>query len=411
MEKQLRKTFVLVTMSLMCLVFSILFITNYLHMQYWYERDTLQFVRWITQSGILLNDDNSIPDEELIENAYDYDSVIALLVSNDGEILKKEYLAGSNKQVHLDSLLKKIIGQDQDEWKIGSYIYDIKQISNTQWLVVMVDIRDSSNTSLRIFSTVLMIGAGIIVLFLITIYLSRFIAKPAEAAMLREKQFISDASHELKTPLGAISINAQALRVINGENKHINNILSESERMKRLIEKLLTLSKLEENTVSEKTFFSISSSVEEMVLTYESVAYEKGIEYVYSIAENIGFYGVEDEIHQLMAILIDNAIRHTEAGNQITISLTEQSGRILITVENTGYGIASEDLPHIFDRFYKSDRSRSDDSFGLGLAIAKTITKRNGGMIDAQSITNYKTCFTVSFNSPASMRKRIGFPD
>ena len=395
MEKKLRNTFVFVTMSLMCLVFSIFFITNHYQTQYWYEKDTLQFVRWITQSGFLLKEDNSAMDKENIENTYEYNSVIALIVSDKGEILEKEYLAGSDNQVIPDRLLKEILEQGQDKWKSGSYIYDTRQLPDAQWLVVMVDIKDSRNMLLRIVSTVLMVATGIIVLLLITIYLSKFVTRPAETAMLREKQFISDAGHELKTPLGAISINAQALLTLNGDNKHLLNIISESERMSRLFERLLTLSKLEEKNITEKTAFSLSSCIEEMVLTYESVAYEKGIEYKYSIDKNISFYGAEDEIRQLMAILIDNAVKHTGNGNRIDITFSEQSGKNVITVENTGYGISQDDLPHIFDRFYQSDQSRADDSFGLGLAIAKAITERHGGKISAQSTINEKTCFTV----------------
>lgn len=179
--------------------------------------------------------------------------------------------------------------------------------------------------------------------------------------------------------------------------KHIRNIIFESERMSRLIERLLTLSRLDENAIIPQTAFSLSSCVEEMALTYESVAYDKGAAYSYDIAENISFYGNEDDIRQLMAILIDNAIKNTEPSGNISISLTENMGRITIKVENTGKGISAEDIPHIFERFYKSDSSRSECSFGLGLAIAKAVAERNSGSISVQSEVDGVTCFMVEF--------------
>lgn len=262
---------------------------------------------------------------------------------------------------------------------------------------MMIDTSDGTNTVVRILTSVVLVCVGVLILLLITVYLSRFVTKPAKAAMEREKQFISDASHELKTPLGAISINAQALKTKDRDNKHIRNILSESERMNRLIERLLILSKLDENADVQKNAFSLSSCTEEMALTYESVAYDKGIDYSYDIADSISFYANEDDIRQLIAILIDNAIKHTDERNSIKITLSENSGSIKLSVENTGSGISAEDIPHIFERFYKADSARSDNSFGLGLAIAKAVTERNGGTISVRSEAGIGTCFTVEF--------------
>ena len=135
---------------------------------------------------------------------------------------------------------------------------------------------------------------------------------------------LADTGSGDKTPLGAISINAQALAATVSDNRHIRNILVESERMSRLIERLLTLSKLDEKTDVPKTAFSLSSCAEEMALTYESVAYDKGISYNYEIAEQISLYGSEDDLRQLMAIFIDNAIKHTEPDGVIHISLSGQ---------------------------------------------------------------------------------------
>ena len=397
MEKELRNKFVIVTMSMMCLLFGLFYAVNYYYQKYWFEQDTLQLVRWLTQSDVLLSEDEANTGLDMIENTYEYDSIIAMIVSDGGEVVDKEYIIDPDREPVSNRIVQKIISQDDNKWKAGSYIYDTKQLPNGQKLIVMIDTWDGSNTVAKLISSFILVCIGILILLMITVYLSRFVTKPAKAAMLREKQFISDASHELKTPLGAISINAQALQTKDKDNKHIRNILSESDRMNRLIERLLILSKLDENAEVSKNAFSLSSCIEEMALTYESVAYDKNIEYSYNIAEGISFYANEDDIRQLIAILIDNAIKHTDSGNSINILLAEESGTIRFSVENTGEGILPDDIPHIFERFYKADTSRSDNSFGLGLAIAKAVTERNGGNISVQSKVGDKTCFTVEF--------------
>ncbi|MCR4759908.1 MAG: HAMP domain-containing histidine kinase [Oscillospiraceae bacterium] len=396
MEKELRNKFVAVTMCLMCLLFGLFYAVNYYYQKYWFEQDTLQMVQWLTQSDVLLNEKDSAVGIDIIENTSEYDSIIAMIVSGSGEIIETKYIIESDREPVPDRIIQKILSQRDGKWKAGSYIYDTKQLPGGQKLLVMIDTWDGTNKIAKIITSVILICIGVFILLMITVYLSRFVTKPAKAAMEREKQFISDASHELKTPLGAISINAQALKTQDQDNKHIGNIISESERMNRLIERLLVLSKLDENTEVQKTAVSLSSCIEEMALTYESVAYDKGIEYSYEIAENISFYANEDDIRQLTAILIDNAIKHTDSENKIFISLSEHSGAIRLLVENTGSGISSEDIPHIFERFYKADTARSDNSFGLGLAIAKAVTERNGGVISVQS-ENSVTCFTVEF--------------
>ena len=396
MEKEPRNKFVAVTMCLMCLLFGLFYAVNYYYQKYWFEQDTLQMVQWLTQSDVLLNENDSAVGIDIIENTSEYDSIIAMIVSGSGEILDTKYIIESDRDPVPDRIIQKMLSQRDNQWKAGSYIYDTRQLPGGQKLLVMIDTWDGTNKIAKIITSVILICVGVFILLMITVYLSRFVTKPAKAAMEREKQFISDASHELKTPLGAISINAQALKTQDQDNKHIGNIISESDRMNRLIERLLVLSKLDENTEVQKTAVSLSSCIEEMALTYESVAYDKGIEYSYEIAENISFYANEDDIRQLTAILIDNAIKHTDSENKIFISLSEHSGAIQLLVENTGSGISSEDIPHIFERFYKADTARSDNSFGLGLAIAKAVTERNGGVISVQS-ENSVTCFMVEF--------------
>lgn len=396
MEKELRKKFVIVTMSLMCLIFGIFFAASHFYYKYWYEMDTLDFVRWITESGVLLNEPSDSAGRDFIENNEEYTSINAYIFSENGDIRESIPLNSNCTEQISDAVLRKVF-QNKDGWKTGHYIYDIKEISESRYLVVLANMKTNDVNIVKTLSGIVLIVLGISALFMLTIYLSGFVTRPARLAMQREKQFVSDASHELKTPLGAISINAQAIKITDENSKHIRNIIGESQRMGRLIEKLLTLSKIEETPDIQKTAFSLSSCTEEMSLTYESVAYDKGILYEYDIAENISLFGNEDDIRQLLAILIDNAIKHTESGGEIRINLCEKNGCICLSVTNSGKGISQNDLSHIFERFYKSQNTDNTHSFGLGLAIAKAVTERNNGHIYAESVPDKSTCFRVEF--------------
>lgn len=397
MEKELRNKFVAVTMTLMCMIFVILFISSNFYFQYWYNQDAHFFVKWIAESDVLLSEPFDSAGRKFIENSEEYNSVTAFIVSEDKSVLERLYDSRYSNSKKAENMIGKIQLDRTEKWKTGSYVYSVKDIGNGQYLVVMINTRNEGNVLVRIATAMIVIAFAFFMLLAITVYLSGFVTQPAKSAMLREKQFISDASHELKTPLGAISINAQALESVSGENKHLKNIINESERMSRLIERLLILSKLEENPSVPVKAFSLSECAEEMALTYESVAYDKGIEYTYDIPEKITLCGTDDDIRQIAAVLIDNAVKNTKKGGWINISLSENNGVICFKVENSGQGISDKDMPHIFERFYKSDNNRNSNSFGLGLAIARAASERNNGKIYAYNSDKGTTCFCVEF--------------
>ena len=278
-----------------------------------------------------------------------------------------------------------------------SYVFTVKELGNGNKLIVLQDISVKNNSAARVLSTIALILFGIISLVLLTFFLSKFITEPARKALEREKQFVSDASHELKTPISVISINAQALNM-DSENIHLKNILSETDRMNSLIENLLTLSRYEEVPLRDKSDCLLSDIVKEISLTYESIAFEKEIGYQYDIEESITVRGDENELKQLAVILIDNAIKNTEPLGLVTIALSKKNNHCLFEVKNTGKGIAKKDIPHIFERFYTSSSSRNDNSFGLGLSIAKSIVERHNGTISVKSEIDEETTFTVILN-------------
>ena len=253
-----------------------------------------------------------------------------------------------------------------------------------------------SGRTLRIISVASSIFA-ILFFALLSYVLSGWMVKPVEEAFTKQKQFISDASHELKTPITVILSNSELLEDQIGENKQLSYIKKECDQMHYLVTSLLTLTRLEQTPYKdvERSDFSISDTVLERILPMESVAFEKGVMMDYeNVSPDLHFYGVKEQIGQVTAILIDNAITHTDKGGVITISLWKTPHHIHLTVANTGDEIPVQDRERLFERFYRADESRHRASghFGLGLSIAKTIVTNHKGKISvdcADGVTTF----------------------
>ena len=237
-----------------------------------------------------------------------------------------------------------------------------------------------------------------IIIFIITYLLTKWITAPVKKAFLKQKTFIADASHELKTPLSVIIASTDAY--FNDKNdKWIYNIKNESERMIKLVTELLDLAKTEKKQDIEMCEHNLSEIIESAVLTFESIFYEKKIKLKYKIEDNINLKCNEDLIMELMNILIDNAIKHSFEKGKIIINLYKKNKQIVLEVINKGIPIKKEDEEKIFERFYKADssRNRNSNNYGLGLAIAKNIVTKYKGKISAHSSNGYTT-FKVIWN-------------
>lgn len=394
MVKKLRYKFVIITMLLMASVFGILASVDFLYSLYWNNMETLQLLQWFAASDCLKEGKDNIEVSQ-----QDFGSPIYfVLLDSDGQVISTVNTSNNNHISAPDKLITAVREGSPEGWKWKSYIYTVREYEDNQMGIYYVNMLDDTQTFPRLLGEIFLIAVGFALLLKVSFYLSKYVVEPAKNALEREKQFITDASHELKTPVTAISINAQALRNELNDNKHLNYIISESARMDRLIHKLLTLSYLEEQGAKvTKELFSLSECCEEIVLTLESMAFEKKIQFEYDIEEEIDYMGNVDEIKQVITILLDNAIKHTPEKGKIKLNLCSKKGKPLLTVFNTGKGISPEDLPHIFERFYCTEKSRNEasENFGLGLAIAKTIVDTHKGKISATSELGCNVCFYV----------------
>ena len=251
------------------------------------------------------------------------------------------------------------------------------------------------------------IGVGALaLLFIISLILARIAMRPVEDAWSKQQRFIADASHELKTPLTVILadngiVASHPESTVAEQMQWVEGINEEATKMKGLVSDLLLLAQTEPGAIAEAEQASrveridLSSRVEESILEFEAVAFEGGVNIEGSIAEGIAIDGKPDDIARLIAILIDNACKY--ARSTISVGLRKEGSQAVLAVNNDGDPIAEEDLPHIFDRFYRADKARSDEKpgFGLGLSIAKNIAEGHGGDISVASSAAAGTTFTV----------------
>ena len=237
-----------------------------------------------------------------------------------------------------------------------------------------------------------------IVIFIITYFITKWIITPVKNTFERQKVFIADASHELKTPLSVMIASADAY-FNDGNEKWVKNMKNESERMIKLVTELLDLAKTEQEQEITMQENNLSDIIEGAILTFESLFYDNKIKLKYNITPDIKMNCNENLIVELISILIDNAIKHCSEKRKVFVNLLKNNKQIILEVKNTGLPIKKEDEEKIFERFYKVDtsRNRNANNYGLGLAIAKNIVERHNGEIKAHSSDGYTT-FKVTWN-------------
>lgn len=241
-------------------------------------------------------------------------------------------------------------------------------------------------------------------IFFISLALSGLAVKPVKEAWSKQKQFVADASHELKTPLTVILANNNIMisrknSKIEQEMQWLQSTEEEALHMKKLIDQMLFLAKSDaQNTKPELTNINASEIIEAAALNFEPIAFEKGVLVDCEIEPNVFINSNSTLLTQLSHILIDNAVKYSDNDGKVLIKLKKQNNKLVFSVNNRGNVISKEDLPHIFDRFYRAEKSRTTKGYGLGLSIAKNITSSIGGKISVESNTENGTTFKVEWN-------------
>ena len=238
-----------------------------------------------------------------------------------------------------------------------------------------------------------------LIMFVVTVICSGLVITPIKESFYRQKKFISNASHELKTPLAIISASADVLQKTD-DNKWVKNIQSQSKRLSSLVEDMLDIATMDEGSYTfKKQTFNLSEEILETVLPYESVAFENGKSLYFNIQPSIEVFGNAESIKKIVGILMDNAIKYSTLNGSIKVDLKKVDSKTTLTIFNDGSMVRNEQSMKIFERFYRIEDSRSRDSggSGLGLAIAEALCKANKWKISAHSEFNKSMTITIVF--------------
>lgn len=272
--------------------------------------------------------------------------------------------------------------------------------------IAFLDITASRQSLLELLVAFIGVGAFTLLAMLgISILFAKRAVAPIEQSYRKQKQFVQDASHELKTPLASIRANLEALQAnkqetIQSQEKWLDHISRETKRMGKLVTELLELARADQKEQAVKLEpICLSDLLERTLLSVETVLYEKGIALQQQIDADISANGNPDKAEQVIQILLDNACKYTNPGGTIEVCLHHQKKDAVLTVSNTGEGIAPEHIDKIFDRFYRVDSSRKHSgSYGLGLPIAKALVEQMGASLSVYSVPYQKTIFSIRWD-------------
>ena len=324
-----------------------------------------------------LREINEGRNDKYIEGIYN------IQVNNNKVLSKSEDISDEVKNYAIEASNRRL-----DEGYIGNYIYKIRKIGLNGKEITLIESEDTIKQLKITIIAAFVIGIlGLIIIYIIAKRISKTIVKPVEDSFEKQKQFVSDASHELKTPLAIIEANADVLQDKVGENKWITYIQKEVQSMDKLVNDLLVLARMENTNTSNNQKFDLSKEVQMAVSVFESMIYEKKIKLETNISEGLEFNGDKEDIKHIISIILDNAIKHTEENGKIIVNTSKEKSNIKIEIKNQGEPIPEEEREKIFERFYRVDkaRNRSEKRYGLGLSIAKGIVEKYNGIIFAIS--------------------------
>ena len=408
MIRKLRLKFVAVCMAMVTAVLAVVFMSVYFSVQRSAETLSRQVLQRVIQEA----------DQSHGEGIFRPD--ISITIGGDRVLLpyftvevwgNNAYVTGGtyaslDDTEALSYILQDCLSQPQQEGIVERYgLRYLRQDNGLYQNIAFVDMSMETTMLHRLMrSYFLIVLAALILLLGVSILLSRWATAPVEKAWRQQRQFLSDASHELKTPLTVILSNAELLEAAPMDQRPArwrDNILSEAKQMKVLVEQMLTLARADNNpmpSASAMEAVSLSDLATDCALAFEPVAFEAGKPLEYEIAPDLTVTGDRDKLRRLIPILLDNAIKYGADGGTIRLKLQKSDRHAQLVVSNPGEPIPQDKLPHLFERFYRADDSRGEKSgFGLGLSIAATVAQEHKASLRAESDwDSTRFLFTIS---------------
>ncbi len=390
MVKKAQREFILLTTAILFAVFAVIFCASYFVLKVDFNRTVSSdiddaFFTYDRTEGAIVKDDSFVA--KLLSSEPRDDGTYWIDARFDANALNEDFI---NRVVAFAE------EKNYDFGNYGEVYYKLIQ-SGDKTLVAGVIATELYATLRANLLTVFLILAIIYVVLFFCVYgLSFKIIRPVREMLMRERQFISNASHELKTPISVISANADVLKSID-DNKWIENIRSQTVRMESLVTDLLTLAKLDEGAFKlEKTKFNLSDAVLSAALPFDAVAFENGKRLVFDVPENVYAEGDAQSVKKILDVLMDNAVKYSSKNSEITVSL-KNDGKPTLSVFNYGSDVPENEADKMFDRFYRADNSRAriTGGSGLGLAIAKNIAAANKWKLYSKSVYGVSMTITL----------------
>ena len=302
---------------------------------------------------------------------------------------------------YLQQIVNLALSSDQESGKLQEYdLRYLRAVSPMGLSIVFADTATEEATlKSLVYSNVCIFFAAMIIFLGVSILLSRWAIKPVAKAWDQQRQFVADASHELKTPLAVIMSNAELLQNAETQEqekqKFSDNILSTTYQMRALVENMLEMARVDNGTVKLRfDSLDLSQLVNDAVLSFQLLYEEKNMGLRSAISEEICVYGSEQHLYQVLDVLLDNARKYATPNGMVSVDLVNTGRSCLLSVASPGEPISKEDLRNIFKRFYRADKARAmNGSYGLGLPIAEAIVHAHKGKIWAESENGYNTFY------------------
>ncbi len=313
----------------------------------------------------------------------------SILLDENGEIIHTDF----DRIAAVDSsdagdYASQAIAQNKKEGFLGSYRYMVTSKNNTTMLLFLDCSRSLETCRSFLITSILIALTGLLAVFLLVFFFSKRIIRPFAENYEKQKRFITDAGHEIKTPLTIIDADASVLEMETGENEWLADIQKQTVRLRDLTNDLIFLARMEESQASVPMVeFPISEAAEDVVSSFRGAALARNLQFKCDIQPMITCTGDSKSIRRLFSILLDNALKYTNEGGLISFTLKQRGKGAEITVFNTCESIDPDQLPHLFERFYRTDKSRSSKTggHGIGLSIAQAIVQNHKGKIQAST--------------------------
>ena len=388
MIKKLRIKFILVIMSIvMVLLGCILGVVIHFTGQSM-EMQSISMMRTIATSPFQQGIPGKTMDDEVRLPFF------TVQISSRGELIAAAggYFDLSDRE-YLQEIINEALRSDRETGELEAH--DLRYLKSTSpmgFTIVFSDTTTESSTMKHLVYSCLAIFLVAMVIFLgISILLSHWVIKPVAKAWDQQRQFVADASHELKTPLSVIMANAELMQGDDTSEEdrrtHSGNILSTTYQMRSLVENMLEMARVDNGAVKMHfAWVDFSELVRDAVLSFQLLYGEKGMGLRCAAGDGIALYGSEQYLYQVLDVLLDNALKYSTPGGMVSVDLVSHGKNCLLSVASPGEPLSGEDLKNIFKRFYRADKARAmNGSYGLGLAIADSIVEAHKGKIWAES--------------------------